>query len=87
MCVLTAVYYLPEEILPPEEVPRGAVPPSVPELVLALVDGLVGTLDDCHDDTRVLSDQPPLFPPQRRLGRGVHIDHGRRHRHQVVRLP
>lgn len=83
---LTSLDDLPEQILPPEEVPRGAVPPPVPELVLALVDRHVGTLGDRGQHARVLPREPSLLPPQRRVYRRIHVDHTVRQRRNVVRF-
>lgn len=83
---LTSLDDLPEQILPPEEVPRGAVPPPVPELVLALVDRHVGTLGDRGQHARVLPRKPTLLPPQRRVYRRIHVDHTVRQRRNVVRF-
>lgn len=83
---LTSLDDLPEQILPPEEVPRGAVPPPVPELVLALVDRHVGTLGDRGEHARVLPRKPSLLPPQRRVYRRIHVDHTVRQRRNVVRF-
>lgn len=36
------------------------------------MDGHVGPLDDGHDNAWVLPGKPPLLPPERALGGGVH---------------
>lgn len=53
--LLTPIYDLAEEVLAPQEVLGGAVPPPVPELELTLQDGLVGSLADCYEYPRVLT--------------------------------
>lgn len=62
--VLTLVNDLAKQVLPPEEIPSGAVPPPIPELVLTLVYGQISAFDDRHNDTGVIPDQLPLLTPE-----------------------
>lgn len=71
---LTSVDDFPEEVLPPEEVLRGAVPPAVPELVLALLYRQVRPFPDGLQHPSVLPRQPALLPPQRPVNGGVHVE-------------
>jgi hypothetical protein len=65
MYVLTSIDDFSEEIFAAEEVLGGTVPSAVVELVLALVDGHVGTFGDGDQDARVFAHQAQLLPPQR----------------------
>jgi len=69
----------------------GAVPATVFELVFALGDGLFGSFGHGDDDARMVADQSPLLPPQRRVHVWIQIRVGDRVlfyrvRHQIVRL-
>lgn len=70
---LTSVNNFPKQILPPNEVLCGTVPPSVFELVLALGHRHVGPCCDCGQGPRVLSRQAPLLAPERRVDDRVHV--------------
>ena len=85
--VLTSVDDLPEEVLAPQEVPGGAVPAPVPELVLALVDGRLGPLGHGQQHAGVVPDQAALLAAQVDVQAGVHVQHARREGQQVVGLP
>lgn len=85
--VLTSVDDLPEEVLATQEVPGGAVPAPVPELVLALVDGRLGPLGHGQQHAGVVPDQAALLAAQVDVQAGVHVQHARREGQQVVGLP
>lgn len=71
--LLTLGHDLAEERLPTGEGGRGAVPATVPELVLALVDGCPGALGHGYQDPRVVTDQAPLLPAQDVADRWIQV--------------
>lgn len=83
---LTFVDDLPEEVLAPKKVPSGAVPSLVAELVLALVNGVVGPLGHGHQKARVFPGESALLSAQGAVHRGVHVEHPRRYGGEVVWL-
>lgn len=78
MTALTFVNDLAEQIFAAEKVARGAVPPPVAELVLALSDGHVGALSDGSEHAWIFAHQTTLLAAQRRMYGRVHVQ-GARH--------
>lgn len=75
LVALTAINYFAKEVLAALEILCRAVPPAVPELVLALGDGHVSATDQRSQHTWVLTDQSSLLPAQGRVDGRVHVHH------------
>lgn len=84
--VLTAIDDLAEQILAAQEIPRRTVPPAIPELVLALVDGQIGAFHQRRQDARILAHQAALLATQRRVHARIHVHDAGGERRNVVRL-
>lgn len=83
---LTAIDDLAEQILAAQEIPRRAVPPAIPELVLALGDGQIGALHQRRQNAGILAHQAPLLAAQRRVHAGIHVHDAGGQRRNVVRF-
>lgn len=60
---LTSIHNFAKKIFAARKVSRGAVPATIPELMLALADGQVGALDQGSQYTGIIPDQATLLSP------------------------
>lgn len=84
--LLTSIYDFAKEIFATQEIACRAVPATIAELMLALGNGHVGTLDQGTQHTRIVPHQTTLLAAQCGMNRWIHVHYPSADGGNVVRF-
>lgn len=86
MVKLTPIDDLAKQIFAAQEIPCRTIPPTVPELMLALADRKIGAFHQRSENARIVADETALFAAQRHVNGRVEVHDAGRQRCDVVRF-